>query len=67
MQCDMDIGISATCSGIPLLSTVRAKFTPRFTWCMALCPQTHDVNSKTRVCVVVYPILSQHIKSLLHI
>ena len=67
----IDIGISASCSGIPLFSCVNeGKVFPLLHMTgfgNGSVTQERDVNADTRVRTVVYPTLSHHIKSLLHI
>ena len=67
----IDIGISASCSGIPLFSCVNeGKVFPLLHMAgfgNGSVTLERDVNADTRVRTVVYPTLSHHIKSLLHI
>ena len=67
----IDIGISASCSGIPLFSCfTEGKVFPLLHMAgfgNGSVTLERDVNVDTRVRTVVYPTLSHHIKSLLHI
>ena len=67
----VDIGISAYCSGIPLFTcTNRGKVHPLLFMAgfgNGSITVESELNSNTKVRTVVYPKLSHHIKSLLHI
>ena len=67
----VDIGISAYCSGIPLFTcTNRGKVHPLLfmvAFGNSSITVESELNSNTKVRTVVYPTLSHHIKSLLHI
>ena len=67
----IDIGISASCSGIPLFTCLNeGKVFPLLHMAgfgNGSVTLERDLNANTRVRTMVYPTLSHHIKSLLHI
>ena len=71
MEERIDIGISASCSGIPLFTCLNeGKVFPLLHMAgfgNGSVTLERDLNADTRVRTVVYPTLSHHIKSLLHI